>query len=1147
MRKFLCIVLLWLCALPIAAQEEDVPVSAGTDFYFTVFKHNPYGENNKQTVFYQAVSTADNTKLFLHEGERKSYCSGFRTCCDIIQSQPDSVVHIHTTHPCYVSAFVKGSTAGAETAILPVHLLGTSYMLQSMPGALIERNGTPTQTYAKFSVVSTDAATTFTIQTPVNLKCVSNGQTIPAGTTARFTIEAEHALRFQPVDYRETISGVQVKSNQPVAVFQGNTLTQIPSGTDRTDYTWEQARPTTNWGREFIVPKSSLFLNNIIQVTALNDSTELYWWTNGTKMRVKTLQAGETYSRTISTGVMRTPTAEHLQTSKPACCYLYFTGSTQNNGVGDPAMVEIAPMDKPSTETQWIMTHPEDNSPYQMRLLVTCKLLNESQILLNSIPLPSYFTSVGHDVTTVITDGYITYEFPYSAHQMMRLQALEDGFSAYTMHVGKTSEASAFNISLHEMQPPPELCLDGQLIYHQESIGSYSVYNKPLSGFCPGSQLSFYTLVSFSEDEPVRVSIIDPATDAELAHYERSFDEEDPETILYNGRKWHRIGVNFTVPDGMEDITFRVENGYNAYIDSFEVRLCVPPVTIIAPDTVCIDTKNTLIAEFENDGSLVEPIAYQWFFSSDSLNWTPVAEGNTRELKLKAKPRHTGWYKVAVASSGNIDNEKCRAMSEPHKFFVIEDCPPILCPEGILLLHKEFNRNMTLCDTTITNLCSDLDLSFIINLPPNHADERLMLRLQDAATGNELSAYDTGEVPSDSLQVGTNFPIPEGVSSLRWTISNNGTGAAGQPFAIDDIEIRLCLEPISVDGVSPACRKKPHSFHAVYENYGIIETPEYQWYYSPDSAGWYNEIEGATGTTYTIPNLHKSDEGWYRVAVSGLGNMAYVNCRSISEPFHLQTQYCNTAVDQFIDTVACDTLLEYDLTWRGHSWPDVGTVIDTIRDFEDDDSVYVHLSLDTTLCCPAVLTYRIDSAVCDTMMPFLWFFNDTALLFDAPDEREILYPHTRWEKCTGAIYTLALDTFHCERLYPVIVNKYNWQLLLDNAGLRRFFPDRQYLAYQWYKDGEQIPGATEDDYAEQNELHGSFQLRIQLDAAVDNDDEYIWSNILDINDTQAPLPVTKRIYNWHGMLVGEDRMTCGVYLIRYEQGDKTWTEKKLVP
>lgn len=56
----------------------------------------------------------------------------------------------------------------------------------------------------------------------------------------------------------------------------------------------------------------------------------------------------------------------------------------------------------------------------------------------------------------------------------------------------------------------------------------------------------------------------------------------------------------------------------------------------------------------------------------------------------------------------------------------------------------------------------------------------------------------------------------------------------------------------------------------------------------------------------------------------------------------------------------------------------------------------------------------------------------------------------------------------------------------------------------------------------------------------------VWSNILEILDTPEPQPVHMQIYNSSGMPVNEERMTRGVYLIRYQQGDRVWTEKKVV-
>ena len=97
--------------------------------------------------------------------------------------------------------------------------------------------------------------------------------------------------------------------------------------------------------------------------------------------------------------------------------------------------------------------------------------------------------------------------------------------------------------------------------------------------------------------------------------------------------------------------------------------------------------------------------------------------------------------------------------------------------------------------------------------------------------------------------------------------------------------------------------------------------------------------------------------------------------------------------------------------------------------------------------------------------------------------------------------------------------------------MRRLFPNRTATSYQWYKNEEPISGATEDDYAEQNELNGIFQLRVTLDG-----DQIIWSNILTISPSETEVPIEIKVYNWQNL-----------YLIRYEQGDKVWTEKRLIP
>jgi hypothetical protein len=169
-------------------------------------------------------------------------------------------------------------------------------------------------------------------------------------------------------------------------------------------------------------------------------------------------------------------------------------------------------------------------------------------------------------------------------------------------------------------------------------------------------------------------------------------------------------------------------------------------------------------------------------------------------------------------------------------------------------------------------------------------------------------------------------------------------------------------------------------------------------------------------------------------------------------------------------------------------------------------------------------------------MPFRW----RGVLFDEPAIQEVMESSPRG--CDSILHIYNLDTVHCERLYPIIVNKYNWQLLCDNVALRRFFPGRTPTAFQWYKNQKPIPGATIDDYAEQNELNGVFQLRVTLDH-----EEVIWSNILEIVDSSEEIPVRIRIYNSRGEQVSESQVTHGIYLYRYERGEYSWTQKRMIP
>ena len=371
---------------------------------------------------------------------------------------------------------------------------------------------------------------------------------------------------------------------------------------------------------------------------------------------------------------------------------------------------------------------------------------------------------------------------------------------------------------------------------------------------------------------------------------------------------------------------------------------------------------------------------------------------------------------------------------------------------------------------------------------------------QQIPFAEDLAAKTDWQYSSPWYLVGMNFIVPTGIPAIRLTIYNNVTNGNGNDFALDDIEIRLCMTPDTIRTDTTVCD-------------------------TIDQIAW-------RGKAFAIADT--------------LRDTVYSHCGfdSIYYELHVATKHCDPPcpemVTVMVDTVVCDTLMPY--RWRDTLFTEPASYEILYKDQRGCDSLLRVLTLNTQICCPEMVTITADTTVCDTLLPFIWTLGNQTFVFEHAEIQVLDIPHPKWTDCTDTSYILHLDTFHCEKLWPLIVNKYNWVLLLDNVTLARFFPQNVARAYQWYKNDAPIPGATDDDYSEQNELCGRFQLRIVLD-----NEQTIWSNILEIGEAQEELPVRVTIFNSWGMLVRENQVSHGVYLYRYEQGEKKWTEKKLIP
>ena len=513
-----------------------------------------------------------------------------------------------------------------------------------------------------------------------------------------------------------------------------------------------------------------------------------------------------------------------------------------------------------------------------------------------------------------------------------------------------------------------------------------------------------------------------------------------------------------------------------------------------------------------------------------------------------------------------------RGYNYSHWFIMDDHTYPNDYSRGYLLEIDGRTDGATIYETTIDGLCEGSRLTFTAyavnvttahsyDVDRNNGDPQLSFVLADPETGSEITTpYNTGPIPVDRSYkgmpgewrnsahwnlVGMNFTVPPGRTAIKLIIKNACMQSNGNDFAIDDIEIRLCAPPVTIEGETEVCTNTSTTLTANFTNDGTFAEPlAYKWWHSADSVTW-TEMSGFNGEILTFSTIQKADSGWYKVAVSGDGNIESVNCRAMSEPFRLRVNECEPPeppcpelITITADTMVCDTLMPY--RWRDTLFTEPATYEILYKDQRGCDSLLRVLTLGTQVCCPNVVTITADTTVCDTLMPFTWTIGGQTFVFEQVETQEREMPHPKWTECTGTNYVLRLDTFHCEKLWLIIVNKYDWQLLCNNVALRNYFPAQTATAFQWYKNEQAIPGATGDDYSEHNELQGVFQLNVHL-----NDGRSIWSNIIEIEGPEDA-PAWVQIYNSQGMPVSEGQMTRGVYLYRYEKGKEVWTEKKIV-
>ncbi|MCL5992046.1 MAG: T9SS type A sorting domain-containing protein [Bacteroidetes bacterium] len=312
--------------------------------------------------------------------------------------------HITTNNEVTVYAHNQANTTSDACLVLPTDILGKDYFILSYnsDGEIdlfyddLSDNCTPSQ----FVILATEDSTIISIipkeETQYNNRNIQN---ITLNKGDAYLVQA----RIRRTSLRTDLTGSEVHSDKPVAIFAGHQRSTIPNenrgSNPSRDYLIEQMPPVKTWGQNaLLIPYQqpygvSLLRNDIYRILSGNDNTEIFI----NDISIGILNKGEFFEGPLTNPAHVRASASILVAQfKKTSNY----SATSNDYSGDPFEMLIPPVEQFMTNyrvinTQAYQTSNSEKVYDEQYIIIVATDLSMASVLLDGNPIQfSYFKPI---------------------------------------------------------------------------------------------------------------------------------------------------------------------------------------------------------------------------------------------------------------------------------------------------------------------------------------------------------------------------------------------------------------------------------------------------------------------------------------------------------------------------------------------------------------------------------------------------------------------------------------------------------------------------------------------------------------------------------------------------------------------------------